>query len=94
MISFVHQFRQILFDFQVLPKILRSFAGALDCSRASRPAFELLHISKSGGTSMCALAGLARLHNYGVNVDANCLVRQASKAAVSIDLRIQDPLAR
>ncbi|GAX77024.1 hypothetical protein CEUSTIGMA_g4471.t1 [Chlamydomonas eustigma] len=36
--------------------VVLSFANALDCSRASRVAVELLHISKAGGTSMCQIA--------------------------------------
>ncbi|GAX72842.1 hypothetical protein CEUSTIGMA_g297.t1 [Chlamydomonas eustigma] len=59
---------------EVLPTILKSFAGAQNCSRSARKAFELVHISKSGGTSMCQLASDSKLYNPGTNVDANCLV--------------------
>ena len=39
---------------QIVPELLlEPFSKALNCSRSSRVALELLHISKSGGTSMC-----------------------------------------
>ena len=60
---------------QASSKVITSFALALNCSRAHRPALELLHISKSGGTSMCQLAKAAGLFNPNANVDANCMVR-------------------
>ena len=60
---------------QVTPSIIFSFAGAMNCSRAVRSAVELIHISKSGGTSMCQLAANAGLRNPGADINANCLVR-------------------
>ena len=57
-----------------MPGIVKSFAGALNCSRAARPAMELLHISKCGGTSLCQLAAAAGLHPPGANINQNCLV--------------------
>ena len=68
----------ILFDpagLQVSPSILNLFAHAMNCSRASRHGVELIHISKSGGTSMCQLADKSGLYNPGTSIDANCLVR-------------------
>ena len=62
---------------QVTPSIIFSFAGAMNCSRAVRSAVELIHISKSGGTSMCQLAANAGLWNPGTNINANCLVSPA-----------------
>ena len=51
-----------------------SFAGALNCSRGARPALELLHLSKAGGTSMCQLAAASGLKNPAATINANCLV--------------------
>ena len=59
---------------QAAPGILQSFAGAANCSRTQRAAVELLHISKSGGTSMCQLAKEAGLRNPAADMDGNCLV--------------------
>lgn len=61
---------------QVAPKLLLApFSAALNCSRTTRTAMELQHISKSGGTSMCRLAveaGGLRTHN--AEMLHNCLV--------------------
>ncbi|GAX82425.1 hypothetical protein CEUSTIGMA_g9853.t1 [Chlamydomonas eustigma] len=59
---------------QIMPSVLTSYAECLNCSRPARVAFELIHISKSGGTSMCQLAASSKLYNPGTTVDANCLV--------------------
>ena len=59
------------------PVILLAFAGSMNCSRTVRPAVELLHISKSGGTSMCQLAVQAGLRNPSTSLDGNCLVNGA-----------------
>ncbi|GAX73272.1 hypothetical protein CEUSTIGMA_g726.t1 [Chlamydomonas eustigma] len=61
---------------KVSPGIIRAFAGALNCSRAARPAIELLHISKAGGTSMCQLAKDSGLVNPYADMDLNCLVQR------------------
>ena len=67
-----HKFCDILS--QVTPLIIHAFAGSVNCSRAFRPAVELIHISKSGGTSMCQLAAKSGLWNPGADMNANCLV--------------------
>lgn len=55
--------------------LLDPFSKALNCSRASRVAVELLHISKSGGTSMCRLAvETGGLRNSHAEMLDNCLV--------------------
>ena len=63
---------------QVSPRLLLApFSAALNCSRVTRTAMELQHISKSGGTSMCRLAmeaGGLRTQNAGML--HNCLVGQ------------------
>lgn len=57
--------------------LIKPFSEALNCSRSSRQAYELLHISKSGGTSMCRLAVEAgRLQNPASEMLDNCLVSQ------------------
>ena len=63
---------------QVAPPVLLSFGASMNCSRAARPAVELLHISKSGGTSMCQLAAKSGLANPGANMHRNCLVSEGS----------------
>ena len=63
---------------QIAPRLLLApFSAALNCSRTTRTAMELQHISKSGGTSMCRLAmeaGGLRTQNAGML--HNCLVGQ------------------
>ncbi|GAX77025.1 hypothetical protein CEUSTIGMA_g4472.t1 [Chlamydomonas eustigma] len=57
--------------------IILSFAKALNCSRSSRIATELLHVSKTGGTSLCQLATgyLTKTHFNPYNgISQNCLV--------------------
>jgi hypothetical protein len=46
----------------------------VNCSRDVRRGVELIHVSKSGGTSMCQLAAKSKLYNPGTNINANCLV--------------------
>lgn len=60
---------------------MTAFARAMNCSRTARHGVELVHISKSGGTSMCQLAAKSGLYNPGTNMNANCLVRGMGHAA-------------
>lgn len=53
--------------------VLTSFARALSCSRASRTAFEFLHVSKSGGTSMCRLARITGHLTPAIDSGTNCM---------------------
>ncbi|GAX77026.1 hypothetical protein CEUSTIGMA_g4473.t1 [Chlamydomonas eustigma] len=57
--------------------IILAFSRALNCSRYSRSAMELLHISKSGGTSLCQLAtgrNAGKLWNPYNSMSDNCLI--------------------
>lgn len=45
------------------------------CSEALRPVLELLHVSKSGGSSMCELARLSNQHNPHFTPGGNCLMK-------------------
>jgi hypothetical protein len=44
-------------------------------SQASRGIFEYTHVSKTGGTTMCALAGQASCLNPQLNEELNCMIR-------------------
>ncbi|GAX73271.1 hypothetical protein CEUSTIGMA_g725.t1 [Chlamydomonas eustigma] len=59
---------------EVSGSIVQAFASAINCSRPSRLAMELLHISKSGGTSMCQLAKDSGFLNPTEDIDGNCLL--------------------
>ncbi len=54
--------------------VLLSLRRTEQCSRRLRPVMEGLHVSKSGGTSMCELARLAGRKNPGFDPAANCKV--------------------
>jgi len=59
---------------KLIMSVLHSLAAARRCSLRSRPVMELLHVSKSGGTSMCDLASHANRSNPGFDVNSNCLI--------------------
>ena len=62
----------------ILPALIKTFSATfsatLNCSRHSRGILELLHVSKSGGTSVCQLAKEEGLYNPYSTLDHNCIV--------------------
>ncbi|GFH08752.1 uncharacterized protein HaLaN_03770 [Haematococcus lacustris] len=48
--------------------------GTERCSQAQRPVMELLHVSKSGGTTMCQLARLSGMSSRTFNLALHSLV--------------------
>jgi hypothetical protein len=63
-----------------------SFRRTEQCSRRLRPVMEGLHVSKSGGTSMCELARLAGRSNPGFNPYSNCKVVHGFKRSTATDI--------